>query len=96
MNQRCELCGREPVETTIHHLTPKEMGGTHMPTANLCIPCHKQIHSLYTNRDIITYGLTDVQALRQDERIAPYIRWIRKQPTTTIPRVRKSQHVRKS
>ncbi|MEC0127079.1 HNH endonuclease [Paenibacillus pabuli] len=96
MNNRCELCGREPVDTTVHHLTPKEMGGTLMPIAHLCIPCHKQIHSLYTNRDLVTLGLTDVQALRQDERVAPYIRWIRKQPATTIPRVRKSQHVRKS
>ncbi|PWW27752.1 hypothetical protein DFO73_10762 [Cytobacillus oceanisediminis] len=39
----CELCLREEVEITIHHLTPKEMGGTFLPTANLCIPCHKQI-----------------------------------------------------
>ncbi|WP_440109265.1 HNH endonuclease [Paenibacillus sp. QZ-Y1] len=96
MNQRCELCGREPVDTTIHHLTPKEMGGAFMPTADLCIPCHKQIHSLYTNRDLITLGLTELTALRHDERIAPYIHWIRKQPTTTIPRVRKSHRVRKS
>lgn len=96
MNQRCELCGREPLETTIHHLTPKEMGGANMPTADLCIPCHKQIHSLYTNRDLITLGLTELTALRQDERIEPYIRWIRKQPATTIPRVRKSHGVRKS
>ncbi|OMF46313.1 restriction endonuclease [Paenibacillus amylolyticus] len=95
MSNRCELCGREPVNTTVHHLTPKEMGGTFLPTANLCIPCHKQIHSLYTNRDIVTLGLTDLQSLRQDERMIPFIRWIRKQPATTIPRVRKSNHVRK-
>ena len=96
MSNRCELCEREPVNTTIHHLTPKEMGGTFLPTANLCIPCHKQIDSLYTNRDIVTLGLTDLQSLRQDERMIPFIRWIRKQPATTIPRVRKSNHVRKS
>ncbi|AZV43151.1 hypothetical protein BAOM_2542 [Peribacillus asahii] len=23
----CELCGRNGVETTVHHLLPKEMGG---------------------------------------------------------------------
>lgn len=96
MSNHCELCGREPVETTVHHLTPKEMGGTFMPTANLCIPCHKQIHSLYTNRDLITRGLTTLESLRADERIVPYLRWIRKQPASTIPRVRKSHHVRKT
>jgi len=31
----CELCGRQQVETTVHHLLPKEMGGTFGATANL-------------------------------------------------------------
>lgn len=35
----CELCERDEVETTVHHLLPKEMGGTFGATANLCIPC---------------------------------------------------------
>ncbi len=48
----CELCGRNHVETTVHHLLPKEMGGNYGPTADLCIPCHKQIHALYTNDEI--------------------------------------------
>lgn len=39
----CELCGRHHVRLTEHHLTPKEEGGTFLPTAMLCIPCHKQI-----------------------------------------------------
>jgi hypothetical protein len=38
----CELCLREEVEITVHHLTPKEMGGTFLPTAKLGIPCNKQ------------------------------------------------------
>ena len=70
MSNRCELCGREPVETTVHHLTPKEMGGTFMPTADLCIPCHKQIHSLFTNQDLMRLHLTELQALRENERMA--------------------------
>ncbi|WP_127536745.1 HNH endonuclease [Paenibacillus illinoisensis] len=96
MSSRCELCCREPVETTVHHLTPKELGGTFMPTADLCIPCHKQIHSLFTNQDIIRLHLTELQALRENERMAPFVRWIRKQPPSTIPRTRKSNHVRRS
>jgi hypothetical protein len=47
----CELCGRKEVETTIHHLTPKEMGGTFLPTAKLCIACHKQVHAVYTMKN---------------------------------------------
>lgn len=24
----CELCGKDDLELTVHHLTPKEVGGT--------------------------------------------------------------------
>ncbi|WP_138416111.1 HNH endonuclease [Aquibacillus sediminis] len=36
----CQLCGRNGVEATVHHLVPREMGGTFGETENLCIPCH--------------------------------------------------------
>lgn len=29
----CELCLREDIDITVHHLTPKEMGGIFLPTA---------------------------------------------------------------
>ena len=85
----CELCGREKVETTVHHLLPKEMGGTFGPTANLCIPCHKQIHALYTNEEIAA-RLTNLQQLRGDEKLDRFIHWIRKQPSTKIMKIKKS------
>ena len=85
----CELCGREKVETTVHHLLPKEMGGTFGPTANLCIPCHKQIHALYTNEEIAV-RLTTLQQLRGDEKLARFIQWIRKQPSTKLMKIKKS------
>lgn len=86
---RCELCGRSEVETTIHHLLPKEMGGTFSDTANLCIPCHKQIHALYSNKEIAT-RLTTLRELREDEMLSRFIKWIRKQPPTKIMKNRKS------
>ncbi|WP_139489996.1 HNH endonuclease [Brevibacillus dissolubilis] len=85
----CELCRRDGVETTVHHLTPKEYGGTFMPTADLCIPCHKQIHAIYTNRQLAD-GLFTIEALQADEQIDSYLKWIRKQPATTLVRVKKS------
>lgn len=87
--QICELCQRQPVETTVHHLTPREEGGAHLPTANLCIPCHKQIHALYTNKELAV-RLNTIERLRDDEQIKKYIKWIRKQPAKTLVRVRKS------
>jgi len=86
---QCELCGRKGVETTIHHLLPKEMGGTFGTTASLCIPCHKQIHALYTNEEIAA-RLSTIQELRADEQLSRFIKWIRKQPSTKIMKIKKS------
>jgi 5-methylcytosine-specific restriction enzyme A len=84
-----ELCEREEVETTVHHLLPKEMGGTFEATANLCIPCHKQVHSLYTNAEIAA-RLTTIPELKEDAQLFRFIKWIRKQPPTKLMKIKKS------
>ncbi|MBM4761680.1 HNH endonuclease [Bacillus sp. B15-48] len=86
---QCELCGRNNIETTVHHLLPKEKGGTFGETANLCIPCHKQIHALYTNEEIAA-RLTTIQDLRTDEQLSRFIKWLRKQPPTKLMKIKKS------
>ncbi|SIQ31585.1 HNH endonuclease [Paenibacillus sp. RU4T] len=91
---RCELCGRSGVGLTEHHLTPREQGGTFKGTALLCPPCHRQIHALYTNADLVQRELTTIEALRADEAIAVFIRYIRKQPPSSMPKLRKSARVR--
>jgi 5-methylcytosine-specific restriction enzyme A len=87
--EACELCGREEVETTVHHLVPREKGGTFGDTAKLCIPCHKQIHALYTNEEIAA-RLTTIRELREDVKLASFIKWIQKQPPTKLMKIRKS------
>ncbi|MFC0211009.1 HNH endonuclease [Paenibacillus chartarius] len=89
----CALCGREGVETTEHHLTPREKGGAKLPTADLCIPCHKQLHALFTN-DQLADGLNTIEALQANGEIARFLKWIRKQPAATVPRTRKSRERR--
>ena len=91
---QCELCGRSPITTTVHHLVPREKGGALLPTALLCKACHRQIHALYTNNDLVSLGLTTIIRLRQDPRIVAYLKWIRKQPPGSEPKLRKSGHVR--
>jgi 5-methylcytosine-specific restriction enzyme A len=90
----CELCEREDVEITVHHLTPKEMGGTFEPTANLCIPCHKQIHALYTNAELAV-RLNTIALLRDDPQIHSFIKWIQKQPSSRVPKIKKSNERKK-
>ena len=85
----CELCERSDVETTIHHLIPKEEGGTHGPRADLCIPCHKNIHALYSNQEL-ALRLNSVEALRADEKVWKFIRWIKKQAPTVLVKTKRS------
>lgn len=85
----CELCGRSGVEITVHHLLPKEKGGTFGETANLCIPCHKQVHALYSNEEIAA-RLTTLKELREDPQLSRFIKWIRKQPPTKLMKIKKS------
>ncbi|MFX3622454.1 MAG: HNH endonuclease [Ectobacillus sp.] len=85
----CELCKRESLALTVHHLTPRELGGTLGPTASICIACHKQIHALYTNEELAV-RMNTIESLRDDEKISAFVKWIRKQPSTKLVRARKS------
>ncbi|WP_394136708.1 HNH endonuclease [Cytobacillus oceanisediminis] len=89
----CELCLREDAEITVHHLTPKEMGGTFLPTANLCIPCHKQIHALYSHVELAA-RLNTIELLQKDEKIGKYMKWIKKQPSSKLTKARKSNEIK--
>ena len=86
----CELCLRNNVEITIHHLTPKELGGSFLPTAKLCLPCHKQIHALYTNEELAA-RMNTIERLRDDEIIKKFVKWIQKQPSSKLITVSKSK-----
>ncbi|RLQ97247.1 HNH endonuclease [Falsibacillus albus] len=88
---KCELCLREEVAVTEHHLTPKEMGGAFLPTAMLCIPCHKQIHALFTNEELAE-TMNSVEKLRANPQLWKFIKWIKKQPASRIPKMKKSNH----
>ncbi|MDG4656711.1 HNH endonuclease [Ectobacillus antri] len=85
----CELCQRDDLELTVHHLIPKELGGTFEPTADLCIACHKQIHALYTNQELAV-RLHTIAALQADEKISSFLKWIRKQPSSKLVKTKKS------
>lgn len=84
---RCALCEREVSFVTKHHLIPKSEGGREV--VNLCTPCHKTLHSFFSNNTLLK-ELHSIEALRQNPEIARYLQWVRKQPDTTI-RVRASR-----
>lgn len=92
----CELCKRVGVpKVTEHHLIPREEGGKDMPTVWLCESCHKQIHALYTNKEL-AIRLNTIEELENDEKIYKYLKYVRKQPPSKNVPIKKSRERRKS
>jgi len=63
---------------TLHHLTPKQKGGTADDRTPVCRPCHKQLHATFSNTDLARVYPT-LAALREAALLQPFLRWIRKQ-----------------
>ncbi len=89
MEGKCELCHRTDIELTRHHLLPREEGGKEEHIAYICEACHKHIHALYTNKEL-AIRLSSLEALRADEKIGKYLKFIKKQPSSKKVRSRKS------
>ena len=69
----CELCKRSGVpKLTEHHLIPRENGGRDKETVLLCEDCHKQIHALYTNKEL-AMRLNTLEKLKCDYKIEKYL-----------------------
>jgi len=85
---QCALCERHVAHVTRHHLVPREEGGKHGPTADLCQPCHSSIHLLLPNRDLARRYAT-IEALRAAEELQTYLHWIRRSRVERISNRRK-------
>lgn len=85
---RCALCEREVRHVTRHHLIPRSAGGKEV--VDLCIPCHKTLHSFFSNHTLLA-ELHTLEALRQQPDIARYLKWIRSQPDRAVRVKRRRQ-----
>ncbi|MBE6022573.1 MAG: HNH endonuclease [Cellulosilyticum sp.] len=94
MEGKCELCYRENIVLTKHHLLPREEGGKEEHISLICEDCHKHIHALYTNRELAV-RLNTIKALQEDEKISKYLKFIRKQPASKKVRSYKSKERKK-
>lgn len=77
----CPLCrhGYARRELTKHHLVPKSRGGKE--TVLLCRPCHRQLHAIYTEKELERRFPT-VDALLAAEELQPYFAWVRRRKPT--------------
>ena len=78
--QTFSLCERQvpPSLITLHHLVPKERGGKAEHRTPMCKPCHKQLHAIFTNREL-EQRYASLEALWSAEPLQAFLRWIRKQ-----------------
>lgn len=82
MSTTCALCRRvipderidDPAVVQRHHLVPENRADS--PVVMLCRPCHKQVHALFSN-DELRESYDTAAALRDADRLADYLDWIR-------------------
>jgi hypothetical protein len=89
----CPLCERPipPSQQDAHHLVPKSHGG--VQTVVLHRICHRQIHALFTETELARTYAT-VEALKQPEEMARFIRWVQTKPDAFFEKSRKSQRLK--
>ena len=88
--KRCELCERSDIKLTKHHLIPREEGGTEKDIVMICSDCHRQIHASYSNQEL-ALRLFSIEALKSDEKLKKFIRFIKKQPASKRISIAKSR-----
>lgn len=80
----CALCEREVKYITKHHLVPKQKGGTFDQTIDLCSPCHKTIHAIFSNT-ILVQRFKTIDKLKEAVELQDYLKWIRKRDIEKLP-----------
>jgi hypothetical protein len=88
----CSLCERpfDRKQLTKHHCRPRQKGGSQEDVELLCPQCHGMVHATYTNATLAELYPT-IELLRAAPELAPFLRWVRKQP----PSRRKRNHPRR-
>lgn len=92
----CELCDRDCLKLTEHHLVPRQETKRKKkknradlgPTIDICSPCHKQVHTLFTNKELAA-NLYSADLLRSHPSMIKFLCWIAKQDPRKKVRTRR-------
>jgi hypothetical protein len=96
----CALCGREETLTR-HHLIPRTRHHNKKnkcvfdralvkETAGLCGACHRQVHALFSEKEL-ERDFNTVAALRAHPELEKFIAWIGTKPAGFRPQTRKAR-----
>ena len=93
----CPLCRRTTEQYTKHHLIPKcrnkktkSKGGSILEP--LCTDCHKQIHALFTEKELAK-DYNTLEKLQKHPQMRQFLNWAKKHPNGTI-KVRMSKRIK--
>ncbi|WP_435979372.1 HNH endonuclease [Psychrobacter sp. DM4] len=98
--EHCQLCSRDELVLTRHHLIPRSrhnksrtqryFSREEMKTdiAMLCRPCHSQIHSIFDNHELANYYHT-IERLQAHSEVQKFIKWVKKRPPDLKIRVKR-------
>ncbi|MEO0457265.1 MAG: HNH endonuclease, partial [Cyanobacteria bacterium P01_A01_bin.114] len=84
---------RDCPKLTVHHLIPRQQARRKKqdagPTVDICAPCHKQVHTLFTNQQLAV-EFNSVEQLHAHEGMQKFLGWVRKQDPTRKVRTRRA------
>jgi len=95
--ERCELCGRAEAVLTRHHLIPRTRHANRRNKRDfardevrhriawLCLPCHKHIHAVLSEKEM-EREFNTLEALRAQPEIARFVAWLADKPPGFKPR----------
>lgn len=91
---QCPICLHEydRDELTKHHLVPKSRKGRE--TVLICVPCHKQIHAIFSEKEL-ERRFNTIDSLVEAEEFRSWVGWIRKRKPTARISVRRSARRKK-
>ena len=79
---QCQLCDRKLEKLTVHHLVPRQAVKRKQAdpgeTIDICSACHRQIHSLYSNKELAK-NLNTIEKLQAEPKMQKFLTWVRKQ-----------------
>jgi 5-methylcytosine-specific restriction endonuclease McrA len=91
-DEPCALCGRDVPGRllTLHHTIPRQRGGRAEHRVTMCRPCHKQVHAVFTNKQL-ERELDTVEKLKEAPELQEFLSWIRKQKPDRVFRTVQSK-----